>query len=431
MDVLFTNARLIDPEAGTESKGSLRISGGKIAEVLTDSAPDASGAQVIDAGGMCVAPGLVDIGVKICEPGERHKESFRSAGLAAAAGGVTTIVTRPDTLPTIDTPEALEFQTRRAAEAAPVHVAPMAALTKGREGKEMVEIGFLKDAGAVAFTDCDRVVENTKVFSRALTYAKSLDALVMAHVQEPGLSHGAAATSGPRASRMGLPGVSAMAERMGLDRDIALIEMTGAAYHADQITTRRALPALERAKANGLNVTAGVSIHHLTLTEAAIEEYRTFFKVKPPLRAEEDRAATVAAVASGLIDVVSSMHTPQDEESKRLPFEEAASGAVGLETLLPAMMGLVAAGELTLPQVFRAAALAPAQRLGLPGGKLSVGAPGDVILFDPDAAFTLDRTTLLSKSKNTPFDGAEMRGRVAGTWVEGHRVWGGDADATH
>ncbi|MCH2077040.1 MAG: dihydroorotase [Rhodobacteraceae bacterium] len=431
MDVLFTNARLIDPEAGTESKGSLRISGGKIAEVLTEGAPDVSGAQVIDAGGMCMAPGVVDIGVKICEPGERHKESFRSAGLAAAAGGVTTIVTRPDTLPTIDTPEALEFQTRRAAEAAPVHVAPMAALTKGREGKEMVEIGFLKDAGAVAFTDCDRVVENTKVFSRALTYAKSLDALVMAHVQEPGLSHGAAATSGARASRMGLPSVSAMAERMGLDRDIALIEMTGAAYHADQITTHRALPALERAKANGLNVTAGVSIHHLTLTEAAIKEYRTFFKVKPPLRTEEDRAAAVAAVASGLIDVVSSMHTPQDEESKRLPFEEAASGAVGLETLLPAMMGLVAAGELTLPQVFRAAALAPARRLGLPSGRLSVGAPGDVILFDPDAAFTLDRTTLLSKSKNTPFDGAKMRGRVAGTWVRGRRVGGEDADATH
>lgn len=431
MDVVFTNARLIDPESGSVRQGSVRLSEGQIADVLFDSAPDTSNAEVIDAHGKCLAPGLVDIGVKICEPGERHKESFRSAGLAAAAGGVTTIVTRPDTLPTIDTPEALEFQTRRAAEAAPVHVAPMAALTKGREGKEMVEIGFLKDAGAVAFTDCDSVVENTKVFSRALTYAKSLDALVMAHVQEPGLSRGAAATSGARASRMGLPGVTPMAERMGLDRDIALIEMTGAAYHADQITTRRALPALERAKANGLNVTAGVSIHHLTLTDASIEEYRTFFKVKPPLRPEEDRAATVAALANGLIDVVSSMHTPQDEESKRLPFEEAASGAVGLETFLPAMLGLVAAGELSLPQLFRAASFAPAQRLGLPGGRLSVGAPGDVILFDPEANFTLDRTTLLSKSKNTPFDGAEMRGRISGTWVAGRRVYEGSNDASH
>ncbi|MEO1798792.1 MAG: dihydroorotase, partial [Pseudomonadota bacterium] len=178
-----------------------------------------------------------DIGVKICEPGERHKESFRSAGLAAARGGVTTIVTRPDTLPAIDTPEALEFQIRRAAEAAPVRMAPMAALTKGREGREMTEIGFLQDAGAVAFTDCDRVVENTKVFQRALTYARSLGALTLAHVQEPILSRGAAATSGARASEMGLPAVSAMADRMALDRDIALIEMTRAAYHADQITT--------------------------------------------------------------------------------------------------------------------------------------------------------------------------------------------------
>ncbi|MEM1373547.1 MAG: dihydroorotase [Pseudomonadota bacterium] len=429
MDTLITNARLIDPETGTETTGSLRMAGGVIAEVLTDSAPVAGEARILDAGGLCVAPGLIDIGVKICEPGERHKESFRSAGRAAAAGGVTTMVTRPDTLPAIDTPEVLEFQTRRAAEASPVRVAPMAALTKGRDGREMVEIGFLKDGGAVAFTDCDRVVSNTKVFARALTYAQSLNALVMAHVQEPGLSAGAAATSGARASRMGLPAVSPMAERMALDRDIALLEMTGAAYHADQITTRRALPALERAKRNGLDITAGVSIHHLTLTDAAIEDYRTFFKVKPPLRPEADRAAVVEALASGLIDVVSSMHTPQDEESKRLPFEEAASGAVGLETFLPAMLGLVATGELTLAQVFRAAALAPAQRLGLPGGTLRQGAPADVILFDPDAAFTMDRETLNSKSKNTPFDGAAMQGRVLGTWVGGKCVYGGH-DAT-
>ena len=424
MDTLFTNARIIDPEAGTDKTGHLRMSGGKVAEILYDSAPDAGDAKTVDCGGLCLAPGLVDIGVKICEPGERHKESFRSAGCAAAAGGVTTIVTRPDTAPAIDTPEALEFQTRRAAEAAPVNVAPMAALTKGREGREMTEIGFLKDAGAVAFTDCDRVVENTKVFSRCLTYARSLGALVMAHVQEPGLSAGAAATSGPRASRMGLPSVTAMAERMALDRDIALIEMTSARYHADQITTARALPALERAKGNGLDITAGVSIHHLTLTEDEIENYRTFFKVKPPLRAEADRAAVVEAVRSGLIDTISSMHTPQDEESKRLPFEEAASGAVGLETFLPAMLGLVTKGELSLPELFRAAALNPAQRLGLPGGRIAKGAVADLILFDPEASGKLDRFKLNSKSKNTPFDGAEMQGTVLGTWAGGTLVHG-------
>lgn len=420
MRTLFTNARLIDPETGTDSPGALLVEAGVIATPGTG----AEGAQVIDCAGKCLAPGIVDIGVKIGEPGDRHKESFKSAGLAAAAGGVTTMVTRPDTSPVTDTPEVLEFVTRRAREAAPVRIKPMAALTKGRKGAEMVEIGFLQDAGAVAFSDGDRVVTNTKVLSRAMTYARSLDALVIAHPQEPGLSAGAAVTSGKFATLRGLPAVSPMAERMGLDRDIALVEMTGVKYHADQITTRRALPALERAKANGFDVTAGVSIHHLTLNELDVGDYRTFFKVKPPLRSEEDRQAIVAAVASGLIDVISSMHTPQDEESKRLPYEEAASGAVGLETLLPAAMRLYHSGDLTLPQLWRALALNPARRLGLKRGRLSPGAPADLVLFDPDAPFVLDRFTLRSKSKNTPFDGARMQGRVLGTWVAGRRVFG-------
>ena len=415
----FTNARLIDPETGTDAPGTLTIADGVIVE-QNGAAP--TGADVIDCHGKALAPGIVDIGVKVCEPGERHKESFRSAGRAAAAGGITTMVTRPDTDPAIDTPETLEFVARRAAQDSPVRIAPMAALTKGRMGREMTEIGFLMDAGAVAFTDCDAVVENTKVFSRALTYAKSCGALVIAHPQDPGLSASAAATSGKFASLRGLPAAPAMAERMGLDRDIALLEMTGAAYHADQITTARALPALERAKANGLDITAGVSIHHLTLNEFDVADYRTFFKVKPPLRSEDDRLAVVEAVASGVIDVISSMHTPQDEESKRLPFEQAASGAVAMETLLPAAMRLVHAGLIDLPTLWRALSLNPANRLGLPQGRLSPGAPADLVLFDPNAPFVLDRTTLRSKSKNTPFDGARMEGRVLSTWVAGRRV---------
>jgi dihydroorotase len=278
----------------------------------------------------------------------------------------------------------------------------MAALTKAREGREMTEIGFLMDAGAVAFTDCDHVVRNTKVFQRALTYARGLGALVIAHPQEPVLSDGASATSGKFASLKGLPAVSPMAERMGLDRDIALLEMTGARYHADQITTARALPALERAKRNGLDITAGTSIHHVTLNELDVAGYRTFFKVKPPLRSEEDRQAVVAALRDGLIDTLSSMHTPQDEESKRLPFEEAASGAVALETFLPAALRLYHAGDLTLAELFRAMALNPAKRLGLKSGRLSAGAPADLVLFDPDTPFVLDRAQLRSKSKNTP-----------------------------
>ncbi|SLN51441.1 dihydroorotase [Ruegeria meonggei] len=421
-NLIFTNAHLIDPETGTDSIGWLQVSNGRIA-ARGDGDARAQGATIIDCGGKYLAPGIVDIGVKVCEPGERHKESYKSAGLAAAAGGVTTIVTRPDTSPATDTPESLEFVTRRAQADAPVNVVPMAALTKGREGREMTEIGFLQDAGAVAFTDCDHVIANTKVFSRALTYARSCGALVIAHPQDPGLSGGAAATSGKFAALRGLPAVSPMAERMGLDRDIALLEMTGAAYHADQVTTARALPALERAKANGLDITAGTSIHHLTLNELDVADYRTFFKVKPPLRSEDDRQAVIEAVRTGLIDTISSMHTPQDEESKRLPFEEAASGAVALETLLPAALRLYHAGQLDLPTLFCAMALNPAKRLGLDSGRLSVGAPADLVFFDPDVPFVLDRFSLKSKSQNTPFDGQRMQGKVTATYVAGQEVY--------
>ena len=340
------------------------------------------------------------------------------------------MITRPDTSPAIDSPEQMEFVTRRATQAAPVNIHPMAALTKGRQGREMVEIGFLQDAGAIAFTDCDHVVTDTKVFARCLTYARSLGALVIAHPQDPGLSAGAAVTSGKFASLRGLPAVSTMAERLGLERDMALVEMTGARYHADNLSTAAALPALTRAKADGLDVTAGVNIHHLTLNELDVGDYRTFFKIKPPLRSETDRVAMVQAVASGLIDVISSMHTPQDEESKRLPFEAAASGAVALQTLLPAALRLYHSGDLGLPQLFAALALNPARRLGLPGGRLSVGAPADLVLFDPDAPFVLDRFALLSKSKNTPFDGQRMQGKVLATWVAGTQVFGETAALT-
>ncbi|UFS65863.1 dihydroorotase [Paracoccus denitrificans] len=419
----FQNARLIDPETQSVEDATLTVRDGRIETVGAD-APQ--GAELIDCGGRCLAPGLIDWGVKIGEPGERHKESFRSAGLAAAAGGVTTVIARPDTMPPIDAPESLEFATRRAADA-PVNIRHMAALTRARQGREMVEMGFLQDAGAVAFTDGVRVVSDTRLLSRCMTYARGLGALIVGHPQEPGLSKGTAATGGKFASLYGLPAVSPMAEVMGLDRDLALVAMTGARYHADQITVAASLPALRRAREAGLDVTAGISIHHLTLNEYDVGGYRTFFRFTPPLRSEEDRLAMVEAVAEGLIDVVASFHTPQDEESKRLPFAEAAPGAVGLQTLLPAAMRLYHQGGLSLPQLWRAMSLNPARRLGLPGGRLSAGAPADLVLFDPDAPFVLDRFTLLSKSKNTPFDGARMEGRVLGTWVAGRRVFGEDA----
>ncbi|MBB1492544.1 dihydroorotase [Paracoccus sp. MC1854] len=420
----FQNARLIDPEALTDEPGSLTVQDGLIVSV-DDDAPE--GARIVDCAGRCLAPGIVDWGVKIGEPGERHKESMRSAALAAAAGGVTTIVARPDTLPPIDAPESLEFVTRRASEQ-PVRIRHQAALTRGRMGAEMVEMGFLQDAGAVAFTDGVRVVKNTRLLSRCMTYARGLGALIVGHPQDAGLSQGAAATSGKFASLYGLPSVTPLAERMGLERDLALVEATGVRWHADQITTAAALVVLDRARAAGLDVTAGTSIHHLTLNEFDVGDYRTFFRLTPPLRSEDDRLALVEAVAEGRIDVIGSFHTPQDEEAKRLPFEVAAPGAVGLETLLPAAMRLYHGGGVGLAQLWRAMSLNPARRLGLDGGRLAIGAAADLVLFDPDAPFVLDRFALRSKSKNTPFDGTRMEGRVLGTWVGGKRVFGGEDD---
>ena len=416
----FTNARLIDPESLSDALGSLTIHDGRIEAVNTD--PPES-VEIIDCKGKCLAPGIVDWGVKIGEPGERHKESFRSAGLAAAAGGVTTIIARPDTFPPLDDPEALEFVTRRASDA-PGNIRHMAALTKSREGREMVEMGFLQDAGAVAFTDGVRPVADTRLLSRCMTYARGLNALVVTHPQDVGLSRGAVATSGKFASLYGLSAVSPMAEVMGLDRDLALVAMTRTRWHADQITVAASLPALRRAREAGLDVTAGISIHHLTLNEFDVGDYRTFFRFTPPLRSEDDRMAMVQAVADGVIDVIASFHTPQDEESKRLPFAEAAPGAVGLQTLLPAAMRLYHQGGLSLPQLWRAMSLNPARRLGLEAGRLTAGAPADLVLFDPDAPFVLDRFSLLSKSKNTPFDGSRMQGKILGTWVAGSRVFG-------
>ncbi|PZO63741.1 MAG: dihydroorotase [Paracoccus denitrificans] len=421
--LLFQNARLIDPEGQTDAPGTLLVKDGTI--VAIDPADTPADATIIECGGRALAPGLIDWGVKIGEPGERHKESMRSAADAAAAGGVTTIIARPDTLPPIDNPESLEFVTRRAA-GAPVRILHQAALTRGREGREMVEMGFLLDLGAVAFTDGVRVVQDTRILQRAMTYAAGLGALIVGHPQEQGLSRGAVATSGKFASLYGLPAVSALAERIGLERDLSLVEMTGVRWHADQITTAAALPVLDRARKAGLNVTAGISIHHLTLNEFDVGDYRTFFRLTPPLRSEDDRLAMVEAVGNGQIDVIGSFHTPQDEEAKRLPFEVAAPGAVGLQTLLPAAMRLYHQGGLTLPQLWRAMSLNPARRLGLPGGRLAVGAPADLVLFDPDAPFILDRFALRSKSKNTPFDGARMQGRIYGTWVGGERVFAGD-----
>ena len=423
-DLILSNARLIDPETGYDGPGALRISGGVIADVSREASVGApEGVVVLDCGGKPLAPGIVDMQVSVGEPGERHKESYRSVGQAASAGGVTTIAVQPDTEPAIDDPAVLEFAMRRAEAASIVRVAPMAALTKGRKGREMTEYGFLLDAGALAFTDASNAVADPTVFRNCLDYANSLGALVVHHPQDPAMKAEGCVTESFFASKLGLPGVHPMAERIMLERDLALVEITGARYHADNITTASALEALERAKNKGLNVTAGISHHHLVLNEMDLEGYPTFFKLEPPLREEEDRAAMLQAVADGVIDVVTSSHRPQDEESKRQPFEVAAIGAVGLETLLPAALKLYHDGLSDLPTLFQRLSLAPSRLLGLNGGRLAKGAPADLVLFDPDIPYVLDRFALRSKSKNSPFDRRLMTGKALRTWVGGEEVF--------
>lgn len=421
--LLLKNARLIDPGAGTETRGALLVKDGVIADLGAglNTAPD--GAETIDCQGRVVAPGLVDLRAFLGEPGGEHRESIASGSLAAAAGGVTTVVCTPETTPVIDDPAIVDYLLRRARDTAIVNVLPSAALTKGLCGEEMTEIGLLKQAGAVFFTDGARSVANARVFLRALTYARDFDALIVHHTEDRDLAGNGVINAGEYASRLGLSGRPVEAETIILERDARLVRLTNSRYHAAIITNRDSLEIVRRAKDQGLKITCGTSINHLSFNETDIGDYRTFYKVSPPLRTEEDRIALAEAVSSGLIDVIVSDHNPQDVEQKRQPFAEAADGALGVETMLAAGLRLVHAGHLPLPALFKAVSTRPAELLGLPAGRLEKGAPADLVLFDPDEPFVLDPADLHSKSKNTPFDEARLQGRVLRTFVAGRTVY--------
>jgi dihydroorotase len=418
--ILLANARLVDPEAGRETRGSVLIRDG----VIQDVGPvgHVEDARVIDCGGQVVAPGLIDMRAFIGEPGAEHRETLRSAGEAAAAGGVTTIVSMPETSPVLDDPAMVDFVLRRAREQALVAVRPAAALTKGLEGREMTEFGLLAEAGAIAFTDGSRSVTNAQVMRRALTYARDFGVLVIHHVEDPDLVGQGVMNEGEFAARLGLTGVPREAETVMLERDMRLVRLTGSRYHAAMISCADSVAIARNAKSAGLDVTCGVSINNLALNENDVGDYRTFLKLSPPLRHEEDRLSVIDALAEGVIDVIVSDHNPQDVETKRLPFAEAADGAVGLETLLSAALRLVHSGQLSLPKLMRALSTRPAEILGLPAGRLRKGAPADLVVFDPDLPFVLDKRDLRSRSKNSPFDEARLQGRVLKTMVGGQVV---------
>lgn len=421
----FINARLIDPATNLDAPGALLVEDGRIADLgphlFNDARP--TNAEMVDCGGRVLSPGLIDLRVFTGEPGAEHRETLASASDSAAAGGVTSFAMMPLTDPVIDDAALVDFVKRRAAANAKVNVYPTAALTRGLNGAHMAEIGLLKEAGAIAFTDADRTIASSLIMRRCLAYAANFDVLVIAHAEDPALAAVGHMNEGAYAARMGLGGIPPAAEAIIVERDMRLVELTGARYHLGQVSTAAALEVVARAKAKGLPVTCAVSAHHLVLNEQDIGEYKTFAKVSPPLRAEDDRKAMVEGVRGGVIDAIVSSHDPQAPETKRLPFAQAAYGAVGLETLLPAALSLHHDARLPLLDVLRHLTIEPAKLLRLASGRLAKGAPADLVLFDPGAPRKIDPVEFRSRSKNSPFKGRLMQGRAVRTVVGGNTVF--------
>ncbi len=422
---VIERVRIVDPSRSLDETGTVIVKNGRIAaagaDALNQGHPD--GAEIIDGRGLTLIPGLVDGRVFIGEPGGEHRETIRSASAAAAAGGVTSILTMPDTNPVVDDVAIAEFVMRTARETASINVFPAAALTKGLNGQEMTEIGLLARAGVRAFTDGRKTIADPALLRRIMTYARDFDALVMHETQDAALTGSGVMNEGLLASWLGLPGAPAEAEIIPLERDLRLAALTKCRYHAAKISLAESAEVIRAAKRRGTAATAGISINHLSLNENDIGEYRTFFRLSPPLRHEDDRTAMVAALADGTIDILVSSHDPQDADGKRRPFAEAESGAIGLETLLAAALRLHHNGDVPLLRLIETMTFAPATLLGLDRGTLQVGAPADMALVDLDAPWLFDEAKIRSRSKNSAFENARFQGRVLRTFVSGRTVF--------
>ncbi len=423
--VAYLNARLIDPASGLDAKGSVLTEGERIADIgpglFKDGVP--AGIEVVDAKGLCLAPGLVDIRVQLREPGEEHKETIASAGAAAIAGGVTSMVCLPNTDPVIDDVAGIEFIARRAREVKRAKVYAYAAATRELAGKDITEIGLLSEAGAVGFTDGVRAIANARVMRRALSYSTAFGALIVQHPEDPALADGGVMNEGEIATRLGLSGIPACAEALLVGRDLRLVELTGGRYHVAHVSTAETVALIRAARARGLPVTCDTAPPYFALNELAVGDYRTFAKLSPPLRAEQDRRAVVEGLGDGTIDAIASDHAPQDQDSKRLPFAHAEFGGIGLETLLALSLELYHNGHLTLPQVVERLSAAPARILGLKAGTLEKGAPADLLLFDPDRPWVIEEAAIRSKSKNTPFERRPVQGMALRTVIDGRTVF--------
>jgi dihydroorotase len=421
--LLFRRARLLDPASGLDTTGDLLVEGERIAALDGDLAAMWRDAEIVDAAGLCLAPGLIDMRVQLREPGAEHLESIESGGRAAAAGGVTTMVALPNTEPPVDDVSVVEFLARRAREVRLAKVHTYAAATKGLAGCHLTEMGLLAANGALGFTDGVKAVADALVMRRVLSYARSFDLLVLQHPEEPSLASAGEVNEGEVATRLGLAGITPAAEVMMVERDLRLVEITGARYHAAHVSTAAAIEAIRQAKARGLLVTCDTAPPYFVLNETAIGDYRTFAKLSPPLRSEWDRRAVIEGLRDGTIDTIASDHAPWDQDSKRLPFSSAAYGIVGLETLLALSLELYHNRHLDLLGVLRLLTINPARILRLPVGRLAVGAPADLVLFDPDLDWQICPDDFLSKSKNAPFDDRPVRGRVQLTMVDGRTIF--------
>ena len=427
------NAHLVDPSTNTDTKGGLVFSN---AGVIVDMGAHLAKApsditNVIDAGGRILAPGIVDLRVKTGEPGNENKETLATASNAAAAGGVTSFVVMPDTSPVIDTVALVDFINRRARDTAKAsRVYAAGGLTVSLQGERMTEIGLMKEAGARLFTNGEQAVEDIGVLKRAMQYAAGFDALVMSRPDVHSLTRGSMINNSAFAARLGLKGAAPLAELMAVERDLILAEMTGASLLVDQISTARALEAIERARARGVDVKCTVSVNNLYFNEYDVGDYLTYCKVFPPFRSEDDRLAMIDGVARGVIDAVVSAHDPQPPENKRLPLPEATFGAAGLETLVSGMLSLVHDGKLVLLDAIRSLTMTPADIIKAPEGRLTPGAPADMVLIDFNAPWECAREDLRSRSQNSPFDGRRLQGRVARTFLGGETVFDRDTEFT-
>ncbi len=422
--VLISHARIVDPASGRDGPGALLIADGRIAGISAGAAPGLpEGAEHLDARGLVAAPGLIDMRVFTGEPGHEYRESLASAGEAAAAGGVTSFVLMPDTSPVIDDGALVDFLLRRAEATCAVNVLPAAAITRGLRGEEITEFGLLREAGAVCLTDGRESIQSAGLLRAAFSYARNFDLPVVHHAADRTLVGDGVMNEGTLATISGLKGIPIEAETVPLARDLQLAALTGVRYHAAQVSTGAAVELVASARRRAEAVSCGVSINNLALNENDVAPWRTFFKLAPPLRSEDDRRAVIEGLNAGVIDVIHSAHDPQDSEVKRRPFAEASDGAIGLETLLAAALRLVHSGDVPLMTVLRAMTARPAEILGLASGRLAVGAPADIVLFDPEFPWVVRERELRSRSRNTAFEGGRMQGAVMHTFVAGRRVF--------